>query len=136
MYNIALQLREADENIRGQFIFRPGELHVIFWALVALGKYIEGSGVDQAWVEAGLYSPSTVRKILQCKQLYRAMEVHTVTLLTFYQLHFDKFLKAYPEDETVISIDVRELRQSYMKSINDGTNHINNSLNHLTSLFK
>ena len=137
LYNVAMQLWEDDVNIRRQFIIRPEELHVVFWALAALGKYIEGSGIDQAWVEAGLYSPSTITKILQGKQLYRAMEAHTVTLLTFYQLYFDKFLKDYPEDEAVISIAVRELRQSYMKSINnDGTNHLNNSLNNLTSLFE
>ena len=53
-----MQLWEADENIHEQFIFRPGELHVVFWALAALGKYIEGSGIDQAWVEAGLYQLS------------------------------------------------------------------------------
>ena len=31
-----------------------------------LGKYVEGSGIDQAWVEAGLYSPTTVTQILTC----------------------------------------------------------------------
>ena len=65
------------------------------------------------------------------------MEAHTVTLLTFNQLYFDKFLKAYPEDEAVISIAVRELKQSYIKVINnDGTNPLNNPLNHLISLFE
>ena len=55
LYDIAMKLWMTDETIRKQFIFRPGELHVVFWALAALGKYREASGVDQAWVEAGLY---------------------------------------------------------------------------------
>ena len=42
---------EAEKQRKKQFLFRPGELHVVFWALAALGKYVEGSGIDQAWVE-------------------------------------------------------------------------------------
>ena len=53
----------------------------MFWALAALGKYVEGSGIDQAWVEAGLYSPTTVTQILNGKHMYRALEAHTLTLL-------------------------------------------------------
>ena len=32
-----------------------GELHVIFYALKVLGKLIDGSGLGQAIVDAGLY---------------------------------------------------------------------------------
>ena len=45
------------EAIKKHFLFHPGELHIIFWALAALSKYVEGGGIGQAWVEAGLYSP-------------------------------------------------------------------------------
>ena len=55
LYDMAMKLWVEREDISKQFLFRPGELHVVFWALAALGKYIEGSGIDQAWVEAGLY---------------------------------------------------------------------------------
>ena len=45
--NITKQVRlwVVNEEIRNNYIFRPGELHVTFWALAALGKYIEASGV-------------------------------------------------------------------------------------------
>ena len=65
-----MKLRVEWEDIRMQFLFRPGELHVVIWALAALGTYIEGSGIDQAWVEAGLYSPTTVTQILNGKHMY------------------------------------------------------------------
>ena len=48
------------EDIKKHFLFRPGKLHIVFWALVILCDYVEGSGIDQAWVEVGLYSPTTV----------------------------------------------------------------------------
>ena len=99
LYDMAMKLWMTHEDIKKQFLFRPGELHVVFAALAALGKYVEGSGTDQAWVEAGLYSPTTVTHILNGKQLYRALEAHTVTLLALYSLFFQKFLKDQPEEE-------------------------------------
>ena len=54
LYDLAMKLWCSEEHIANAFLFRPGELHIIFWALASLGDYIEGSGLDQAWVEAGL----------------------------------------------------------------------------------
>ena len=43
--NMAMELWMEREAIKKHFLFHPGELHIIFWA--ALGKYVEGSGIDQ-----------------------------------------------------------------------------------------
>ena len=50
------------QDINTQFFRRPDKLHIDLWALTALGKYVEGSDIDQAWVKAGLYSPTAVKK--------------------------------------------------------------------------
>ena len=76
----------SKEDMTGKFVLRIGELHTVFSALKAIGRYIEGSGIDQLWVEAGMYTPTTVRQILEGKHLYRAMEAHMVTLITLYSL--------------------------------------------------
>ena len=39
-------------DIRDNFVFRMGELHVVFYVLKVLGKLIDGSRLDQAFVEA------------------------------------------------------------------------------------
>ncbi len=44
---MAMKLWMEREDIKMQFLFRPGELHIVFLALAALGKYVEGSGIDQ-----------------------------------------------------------------------------------------
>lgn len=76
----------SKEDMTGKFVLRIGELHTVFSALKAIGRYIECSGIDQLWVEAGMYSPTTVRQIIEGKHLYRAMEAHMVTLITLYSL--------------------------------------------------
>ena len=79
LYDMAGRLWIERADIRDKFLFRPGELHVALWASTALGKYLEG--IDQAWIEAGLYSPTTVTQILNGKNLCRSLEAHIVTLL-------------------------------------------------------
>ena len=99
LYGMAMKLWMEREDIK-KMMFRPGELHIIFWALTTLGKYVEGSGIDQAWVEAGLYSPTTVTQILNGKHMYQAMGADTVTLLALYSLYFKKILEHQPDEET------------------------------------
>ena len=38
------------------FVFRMGELHVVFCTLKVIGKLIDGSGLDQIIDEAGMSS--------------------------------------------------------------------------------
>jgi len=82
-----------------------------------LGKYIEGSGIDQAWVEAGLYSPTTVTNILNGKQMYRSLEAHTATLITLYSLYFQSFLKAEPVIRAQLHESSIGLREAYKRDI-------------------
>ncbi len=102
LYDMAMKLWVEREDIRKQFLFRPGELHVVFWALAALEKYVEGSGIDQASVKAGLYSPTTVSQILNGKHMYRSLEAHMVTLIALYNLYFQSFLTKDPDEIPVL----------------------------------
>ena len=77
----------SKEDMTGKCVLPIGELHTVLSALTAIGRYIECSGIDQLWVEVGMYSPTTVRQIIgEGKHLYRAMEAHMVTLITLYSL--------------------------------------------------
>ena len=115
-----MRLWEVNEEIRNNYIFRPGELHVTVWALAALGKYKEASGIDQAWIEGGgggVYFSCTVSKILQGKQYYRALEAHMSTLLTLYQLYFNRFLQLYPGYKKLVFEISENLRKSYEQTV-------------------
>ena len=80
LYEKAKQLEQARDDVKGQFVFRIGELHTVMTALRALGNAIEGSGIDDAWIEADIYGPSTVRQILVCHHMKRALNAHLITL--------------------------------------------------------
>ena len=67
-------------------------------ALRCLERTIEGSGLDNAWQEADLYSSVTVSQILNGNHYNRAIEAHQLTL----QALFDLFLEKFIEDHLVV----------------------------------
>ena len=81
LHDMVMKLWVEREDIRSKFLFSPGELHVLFWSFAALGKYIEGSGIDLASSESGIYKSTTIGKIINGKHLYRALEAHFITML-------------------------------------------------------
>ena len=52
LYAKAIQL-QVKPDITNDFVFRMGELHIVFTNLKVLGKLTDGSGLDQAFEEAG-----------------------------------------------------------------------------------
>ena len=103
--------------MRNNNIFRPGELDVTFCALAVLGKYIEARGIEQALIEGGLYTACSVSKIVQGKQYYGALEAHMSTLLTFYQLYFNRFPQLYPGYKKLVFEISENLRKSYGQTV-------------------
>ena len=54
-----------------------GELHVVFAMLKVLGKYINNSGLDQAFEEPEIYGPATTEQIKIGKHMKRTFEANT-----------------------------------------------------------
>ena len=79
------------------FLFRMGELHVVFTVRKVLGKIINNSGLDLSFEEAGIYGPATLCQIKEGKQLYHSLEAHFVLYLTLYQKYITKMLEKHPD---------------------------------------
>lgn len=91
LYMPAKKLQMARDDL-SNIILRPGELHIVMAQLKTIGAYIENSGIDMAWVESDLYSPSTVKQILEGNHVKRAEVAHLVTLQSLFSLHQEAFL--------------------------------------------
>ena len=52
LYIKAILLQERND-IKDSFVFRKGELHVVFCVLKVIGKLIDGNGLNQVFSEAG-----------------------------------------------------------------------------------
>ena len=64
-----------------------------------MGKYIQDSGIDQTFIEAGLYGPATLNQILRGKHMKRGMEAHMVMYLCLHKMYMKEFFTKYPEQE-------------------------------------
>ena len=76
---------------RNNFIFRLGELHVVFAYLKVLGKYIMGSGLDQLLLEVNAYGPTKLGYILTRKYMKRSSEVHMIIYLSLMKIFLVTF---------------------------------------------
>ena len=56
VYDKVVQLLDARPDLKRTIVPRLGELHVIMTALRAHSASIKNSGIDDAWIEANVYS--------------------------------------------------------------------------------
>ena len=87
LYERALKLQSSTGN--SNWILRVGELHACFASLHAIAKYVEDSGLDAINIEAGIYSPATIRQIFTGKWFKRGVEFHMTNIMACYELFFE-----------------------------------------------
>ena len=73
LYAKALQLQGKNE-IASNFVFLPGELHIVSAFQHVIGKYLENSGLGQSFIDCDIYVPATVNQILNGKHMKRVRE--------------------------------------------------------------
>ena len=56
-----------------------------------MGKYIQDSGIDQTFIETGLYGPATLNQILRGKHMKSEMEAHMVIYLCLRKMYIKEF---------------------------------------------
>ena len=87
LYCRALRLQLSERNIN--WVLRPGGLHIVFAALHALGKTIDGSGLDICTIESGTYTYAALYGIYSGKAYKRGMEYYITTSLAIMMLIFE-----------------------------------------------
>lgn len=99
LYERAIKIQQSVGNTN--WVLRAGELHICFAALHALGKYIEGSGLDTVAVETGIYSPAALRGIYTGKAFKRGVEYHLMNALACFFFKFDAVLGEMQHDASL-----------------------------------
>ena len=92
LYAKALQLKDK-KDINSNFIFRLGELRVVFAFLKTMGKYIENSGLDQVFIESGIYGPTTLNQVVKGKHMKRCLEAYMYLYLALFKLYTDELFR-------------------------------------------
>ena len=53
-----------------------GGLYICFNSLKSIGKHMDSAGVDDLWIEAGIYASKTTQTMLDGKAYYCAVTGH------------------------------------------------------------
>ena len=91
LYSKCMQL-QSNLEIKEPFIFRMGELHIVFTALKTLGKIIDGSGLNQSFIEARIYGPNTVEQIKNGKHMKRSFEGFLMLYVSPYKIYLSELI--------------------------------------------
>ena len=87
LYEKAVQLLDARPHLKNEILPKLGELHTVMAALRALGTLIENSGIDDTWIEADVYGPSTSK----CSHYKRALRAHIHMYMALYEIALEQF---------------------------------------------
>ena len=77
LYIKAIQLQEK-VNINNNFVFRMGELQVVFWVLKVIGKIIDGRSVDQASGKAVKITNNCIKTEIRTLNSYSEAHFHEI----------------------------------------------------------
>jgi len=119
LYEKAVKLVDAREDLKGTVLPRLGELHTVMAALRALGKSTENSGIDDARIEADVYGLATTCQILKCAHYKRSLRAHILMNMTLHELLLEKFFKENPHLKSICSKPVNELQEVCARSAAD-----------------
>ena len=96
LYEKILQLVYSDVNLKEKFILRLGELHISMAHFRGIGNYMSSSGIENIWIESGVYGPATTRSIIRCTHYKRTFQAHEDTLIALFSLFINKFYEEFP----------------------------------------
>ena len=97
LYKRAIKLQALNVHLQDQYVLLVGECLTVPCSLRTLGSFIEGSGIDDAWVEAELYGTATLRQIIEGKHMERVLQAHATTLQVCFDMYIEAFLDENPQ---------------------------------------
>ena len=92
-----------------------GGLHICFHFLHAIGQHMEYSGLEDVWVETGVFGQNTASKVLEGKAYYRAVRGHLLTYEALWHLrlqYFREWLAERQMDNPNIELQIEDLVSS------------------------
>ena len=111
LYAYCMQL-QSDSAIHDQFVFRTGELHIVFAMIKSIGKYIDSSGLDQIFIEANIYGPATMEQIKGGKHMKRSVEAFMSMYTALFHLYVEQIMNENPMLE-------KEVREALIDAVNN-----------------
>ena len=92
---------------------RIGEFHTVLCAIRVIGTFIENTGIDDSWVESGIYGTATAPQIMKGRHVKRSVNAHCITLQVLFDLFFEAFKSDMDSSQMQMALFVEEKCESF-----------------------
>lgn len=73
LYSRGKEMLWANPEKYKNVVMLVGDLHILFNFLKAIGQHYENAGLDDVWVESGLFAENSIESMMEGKSYYRAI---------------------------------------------------------------
>ena len=122
IYVKAKEIQWRVPNELKNVIVRMGCFHIALNYLSLLGKMYSNSGLEDLWIESGVYASGTTTAIIVGKQYNRGVRAHKLTYEAMFRLQWRAFIGWLSEQEssgmdlTALQDEIQGSRESFNTS--------------------
>ena len=120
LYSRAKELTWACPENFTNVTFLLGDLHILFNFLKTIGQHIDSAGLDDIWVEAGLFARNSTEQMLDGKAYYRAIRGHVLAYEAIFKISWQMFLDWLQSTNRQLNLDT-ELHNLVEAFTDDGS---------------
>lgn len=91
IYEIALALQKKYPDKYQKLILRMGGFHILMNFFGAIGRLMEGTGLEQLMIEGGVCQPGTAKKIMGGNDYYQMLHAHSLVETAVMALLWEAF---------------------------------------------
>jgi hypothetical protein len=106
LYCKLMELKWCNPEYKKRLIPRLGGLHISMNFLKVIGEHMRGSGLAEAWVEAGLMGQNTIEAALAGKKFNKAMRARKMTCQALWRLLGPNLLDYVKEADEHLHIQI------------------------------
>ena len=99
LYCRLMELKWCVAEYKDKLIPRLGGLHISMNFLKAIGDHMNGSGLNEVWVESGLLGQGTASLVLSGKAYNKGMRAHKLTVQALWRILVPTFLSYVAETD-------------------------------------
>ena len=118
LYSRAKEMVWANQELYENVVMMLGDLHILFNFLKAIGQHFENSGLDDIWVESGLFAQNSVESMMDGKAYYRAVRGHTLAYEALSRIRWEhvlEWMKAEGKYEGAYEAEVEKVTTLFKK---------------------
>ena len=90
LYTKAKEIVWASEEY-GNVVVLLGRLHITFNFLRAIGQQTESAGLDDVWVQSGIFGQNAAKSMMDGEHYYRAIQGHILAYEALSRMKFEAF---------------------------------------------